>query len=220
MIRSLLILFFTVLVANGQNKNNLNFTSELSAFGLLSVPVGDFASTSSSNQSGYAMTGYGFGLDLFLRTEKDISVIVTGLYSSNKFDGNALLHTANAPQGTTIDIKNYSLFYLIGGAQIDLSLLEDVRLFGLGQVGILFGSFPGYDANNSGFTIRMSSSSASSLALGGGAGVEFLQKIQIRFRYMSSKPTYEGTYSNIQYNGEYGIEQPTKMMVFSVGYAF
>ena len=202
-------------------QTQLTFSPELTVYGLRTIPTGKFASTSDDN-SGFAKSGFGAGVDFALVTQKNVAVVATLNYSTNPIDGEGLKAYNNLPSNVNVQIESYTSMFLMGGARVDIPVAESVQPFGMVQVGLLLGSYPGYKVEDQFIRLSASSASSSSLAFGATVGVKVLGSIHASFRYLTAKPNYQSEISYTLFNGKIVAtgEIPTSMVMVVLGYTF
>lgn len=143
------------------------YTTNYLLFWAISLPVGDFKSTT-SERAGFAKTG------LCLHFEGNGSIYSNLIgYASISFDINK-----------RVDQNSYLTMWNMIGAGTKTKIFNDVELYGLGQIGFLFSNIP----NETNFA-------GASFAYGFGAGVN-IDQLNIGLRYYTGRTEFNPKYAS------------------------
>jgi len=188
-------------------------------YGIMSAPVGDFAS-SESYKAGFAKKGYGIGADLLMVTDKNVDVAGTVHYFSNAIDGLAVIRTGEFPVGFSMESDPFTTLTLLVGAKVRFPVMEQVTPYIMGQVGLMIGRFPGYIISDHIESFVATSSTGTAMAFSLSAGVRVFQSYDISVRYISGRPEYSSDISYTFFNGKIVWEghQPTSVVLVTLGY--
>ena len=192
---------------------------QVSLFGGVSIPSGDFASTSGTTP-GYAKTGYGFGAQYNYFLPNSIFWSLSLNLAFNPMDESAVRQAIGVPSTVSADISSYSTITPMVGFGFYSSSNPDVIFYGQGQIGILFGSTPDIKFSSGSVSVTQSSASSTAIAYGFQAGVTISGKISLSARYISGKPKYKVTASGGGSSFSSEFEQPTGLFQVFAGIAF
>jgi len=183
----------------------------------LSLPLGDFASTS-SQYAGFAKTGYSLGMD-YTRTISNAFVWPTSvMFSMNPTNEEELYRQLGSPPGLTLTVSpTYTLWPLTGpGFQVSQ---PGVSFQGAVQVGLLIGRCPGIKMTYAGSLSEQPSAGATSFAYSLVSNLR-LQRIQLSGRFLSGRPKYNVTATGGGASASGSFEQPTSVFLILAGIGF
>lgn len=215
------VTFILMMFHSLEAQSKLVFTPEFQVYGGASVPVGNFGSTTEDNAA-YAISGYAFGADLMMVSDKNLAVVGSINYSRNPINGAAMLSTNGWPPDYGMDDRSYSSTYMLLGARWNIPVPGPVRPFIMGQGGIAFDVHPGYVLSDKVESFVYSSSTTSSLALSLSAGARVFDSYDLSVRFQQSDPEFESDVSYTWFNGLIIAqgEFPFSTVLVVIGYAF
>ena len=202
--------------------NAVSLPSQFSIFGGMALPVGDFASTSSSG-AGFAKMGFTGGIQFV--TGGQIGFIGIASYTSNPLDDKlkaaiedemsyAFSSTSYSISlnNVSVDIGSYSNILLLAGLKIGTTNTTGTNFFVAPIIGLDIAKYPEVTGNASGdivvyqgypyytysyipFTanLKISSSSATAFVYGVAAEVIISDHLTIAARYIAGKPKFDIT---------------------------
>jgi hypothetical protein len=180
--------------------------SSFSIFGGAAFSMGDFASTDINNtNSCFAKTGFAAGVQFV--TGGQVGFLISALYASNSFDPSQALTEINAwtagsqgARSASISSGHWQSILALVGLKIGTASTSGINFFVAPLIGVDFGklpdisltiadnnySYPGYNISGS---AAMQSSSATALAYGGMAEIDF-GHITLGARFITCKPKF------------------------------
>ncbi|MDP2366471.1 MAG: hypothetical protein Q8M94_22180 [Ignavibacteria bacterium] len=199
--------------------NNIYAQEDLSSmryslYGGASLPQGDFSSTT-SEKAGYAKIGF-CGM---LEGSKSISESVNWT-SSFSLAFNSLDESAMEDQlpGATVTTDNYVTAWIMTGIGFETIASPTVKIYGLGQIGLLFSSFPDIKLSSGGSSITQTTKMGTSFGYGFGVGV-IINKINLGIRYFSGEPEYEQSASYGGMTSSAKVKLPATVLQLLIGFA-
>jgi len=182
----------------------------------LSSPVGEFGAT--DENGGGALPGLCFGGDLSLQMGSGIGWVSSVSFMFNSLDDKALALPDSFH--ASVDAGSWFLITPMTGIRFGGLVSPQVELFGLGQIGLVFGNSPEtkvtvYTSTYQG-TIIAGSASATAFAFGLGGGVILNKHLTASLRYMHSDPEYTISVGPLSAKGK----QSTSVLQIVAGYTF
>jgi hypothetical protein len=191
-------------------------------FGGLSLPTGDFASTSSV-EAGGAKTGFVVGGELGVNLVAGLAWWNTVAVSFNSLNDELVKDLAGV-SSVSGDIGSWTTVWPMTGLRYTTWVAPGVTIYATGQVGILFGSTPEVSVNSGGFRYSSKSFSSSAFAYGFGAGVLIANRFTAGVPYMTGQPEYDVEYlasaPGFTSTTTGKIDQPTSIFQLTVGIMF
>ncbi|HEY5614859.1 MAG TPA: hypothetical protein VIL52_02475 [Bacteroidota bacterium] len=190
----------------------------LSITGGLAMPMGDFASTSST-QSGGATTGFSAGLNLDISLVPMLTVVGSFSYVSNGISDEYVESlTGGSYSG---DVGSWTTIWPMVGIKYSAGLGPVATIYFTGQGGLVLGSSPDADVTSGGFQYSYKSFSSSAFAYGFGAGVKIGGKFFVEIKLLGAQPEYDleatasGPGFTSTFTGKY--DQPTSIIQLNAG---
>lgn len=184
--------------------------------GALVIPAGDFGSTDGEN-AGFAKIGGGALVDGRLLLGESFGWFSTIAFNINPFDEDAVYEDGDF---ATLEADNYFQSWLLTGVGFEAPASKDTRIYGTGQVGVLFSNYPDVTLDTDIGNVEMTTDMASAFAFGLGAGVKY-KNFNFGLRYFSSNPEYEHTYNVAEFSEEAQTEKiSTSAFFVTVGVLF
>ncbi len=215
------LLFFSFLILISLNVCAQSEKSkfQFGVFAGLSVPQGDFGSTS-NEKAGYADLGFCGSIEGALEFVENYYWVSSVSFSLNSLDQESLQNNIQALiPGTTVEAGDYTTAWIMTGLGSDVILSPTIKLYALLQLGLLLPNYPDITISNSSESITQTTSSNPALAYGFGAGIN-ISKFNIGLRYYGGEPEYE---QSATYQGaitKVNVEMPTMILEILLGYNF
>lgn len=205
-----LVFSFTNVMFSQENISPMSF----SLYGGVAFPQGDFSGTS-GDKAGYANTGF----CAMIEASKNLSGTVNWT-SSISLAINSLDESSMEDQlsGFTVTTDNYITTWAMTGIGFETIASPTVKIYGLGQVGLLISSFPDIKLSYSGESITQTTKAGTAFAYGFGAGV-IINKINLGLRYYSGEPEYEQSASYSGVSGTAKVKMPATILQLLVGFS-
>jgi hypothetical protein len=185
----------------------------------MAIPLGDFSATTGTN-AGFAKFGFTFGAEYSHPIGNSAFWLTTVTFSYNSIDEQEYRRAAGFSSAVSLDIGSYSTICPVTGLGFLAPISPDVSFYGVGQMGVLFGTTPEGTAKAGSASISVSSGSGSSFAYTFGAGIRTSKNIGIGVRYLSGKPKYKVTTSGGGYSLNSEYEQSTSIIQIMAGITF
>ena len=191
-------------------------------FGLLSMPMGDYGSDNfEDNKSGYAGTGYGFGIDVAIPlSTPGLSLIGSAAYIHNGtktdevedyIEREIIEDDPDFTHSTNVDFNSWLNIPILGGLKYASPVSPTLSIYGLFMVGInivrigdreinIHGLYTAIEDGEYGYTIDMEESfdGATSFCFSVGGGVVINELINIGFRfYKMGEPEFDGEFRSM-----------------------
>lgn len=179
------------------------------------MPQGDFGSTS-GEKGGYASTGFGGMLEMSKNMNNNINWVTSVSMDINSMD--AATMTNQWGQGT-VTAGNYVTTWVMSGIGIESAASPTVTVYGVGQIGLLFSSFPDITLSSGGQSITQTAKLANAFAIGFGAGF-IINKFSVGLRYYTAEPEYEQSATYMGYTGTAKVKMPAAVLQLMVGVIF
>ena len=211
----LLITLTVTLVAQDEPENMEKM--RISLFGGASLPQSDFGSTS-SQKSGFAKTGFCAMLEGSKRMDQSLNWTSSVSLSINGTDEAVLQSQAQQVfgSGTTVTAGSYVTTWVMTGLKFESPTSSTGGIYAMGQIGILFSSFPDMTFSNSGSSITQTASLATAFAYGFGGGFQ-TEKVNIGLRYYTGEPEYEQSVSGSGISGSAKVKLPATVLQLMLG---
>lgn len=194
--KNLFILFlFFVLSSKTVLSQDLTIDSpkiKFTIYGGASLPQGDFGSSSIRDEkAGFGKTGFCAMAEGSKLLTSSTDLLASVSVSLNGFDTKEVEKQMEG-SGFSVSAANYINTWAMTGVKYTVPYSEKVKIYGTGQIGILFSKRPDLTISSSIFEISETSKTklATTFAYGFGAGVQ-LEKINIGLRYNSGNPEYK-----------------------------
>lgn len=212
-------LFLNIVSAYGQNDDQ-QLGNRLKVFGGMSIPVGDFASTSSP-KAGFSKPGISVGAEFYSEVIRHLEAGLGGAFNLNTLDQAELeRHAQASTPGSSVDIGSWELFWLMGGVGFRLPVSRMINCYGRGNAGLLVGRFPEGTLVAANVQTYHSSATSTAAALGVSFGVLVDRTYDIGFCYFSGEPEYEVTLTSGSNSQNARLDQPTTNIQLTLGYSF
>ncbi|HEY4612490.1 MAG TPA: outer membrane beta-barrel protein [Bacteroidota bacterium] len=190
--------------------------------GGLAIPTGDFASTSST-QSGAAVTGFGIGANISISIIPSLSFVGNFTYISNGINEDYIKDQTGG-QSYTGDVGSWTTLWPMVGVKYSAGVGPIVGIFLTAQGGLLLGTSPEVDITSQGVRGTFKSFSSSAFAYGFGGGVIIADKFTIELRILGGQPEYDSEYtfsgSNFTSTTTSKYDQPTGIIQLNAGIVF
>lgn len=182
------LLFIVLLLSNNIFAQEEIPPVRFSLFGGIVLPQGDFSSTS-GEKGGYASTGFGGMIEMSKNLNENVNWVTSVSLDINSMDANTM--TSQWGQGT-ITGGNYVTTWAMTRIGFESVASPTVRVYGVGQVGLLFSSFPDITLPYGGQSITQTTKMGNAFAFGFGVGL-IINKLNVGLRYYTGEPEYEQT---------------------------
>ena len=193
-----------------------NVTSKrLSLYGGAALPQGDFSSTN-SDKAGYAKTGFCAMIEVSKFLNESINWTSSISLAINSLDESSL---EDQLSGMTVTSGSYITTWAMTGIGFEKTVSPTVKIYGLGQIGLLLSSFPDIKLSYGGESITQTTKLGTAFAYGFGAGV-IINRINIGIRYYSGEPEYEQSASYSGVSGTAKVKMPATILQLLVGFNF
>lgn len=210
-----LLLAFFLLTSNcafAQEEVERISLMKFSLYGGASLPQGDFGSTS-GQKAGYGKSG-------FCAMIEGSKILSPNIFwsSSVSLSVNSLDETEIQKQlgGIPVSAGRYVTTWIMTGLKFGAPTSENAGIYGIGQIGILFSSFPDITLSYMDQSITQTTKPAAAFAYGFGAGVQF-DKINIGLRYYTGEPEYKQSASSGEYSGSAKVSLPATLLQLMLG---
>lgn len=214
--KNLCLMLIIVLTAQPVFSQDIEETSpkvRATIFGGASLPQGDFGSTT-TQESGLAMTGYTGALEISSRANPAISWTSTFSVVINSLDVDEMQKQAGS--SFTVSGGSYTALWGLTGIKFSAPASPTAELYGQAQGGVLHSSFPDIDLTFLGTTIKQTATSKITFGFGVGAGVQ-MKNLNIGIRYYSAKPEYEQSASGGGASAKNTVKLPMSVLLLMVG---
>jgi hypothetical protein len=183
----------------------------------MSFPKGDFSSITPGNpQSGGARRGPCIGVDATYDLTDNLGLSAGTMFSFNDVDGRVF----GLPSAFTVNTNSWRTIWLVAGPSVAMRLSGGAVLEVLGQVGMLAGTSPEVSFDYANQHLYQGSSSSTAAAYRLGIGLVYRERGIFTLRYMGASPDYAVSATNGASSVSAASEQPTSMLVFTVGMRF
>jgi len=187
----------------------------ISLFGGMALPQGDFSATS-GEKGGYAKTGFGGMLELSNTLSERANWVTSVALNVNSIDEATM--TSQWGQGTITGGK-YVTTWAMTGIGFESAASPTVRVYGVGQLGLLFSSFPDITMFYGGQSITQTTKMGTAFAFGFGAGL-IINKLNVGLRYYTGEPEYEQTATYMGVTGTAKVKMPATVLQLMIGINF
>jgi len=210
------VLFLVFIFSNSifaqENTSQMRF----SFYGGAALPQGDFSSTSGKN-AGFANTGFCVLIEGSKILSESVNWTSSVSLAINSLDESSLENQLeNQFYGITVTTDNYITTWAMTGVGIETSASPTVKIYGLGQMGLLLSRFPDITLSYGSASITQTTKMGTAFAYGFGAGV-ILNKINFGIRYYSGEPEYEQTASYGGVTGTAKVKMPATILQLMLG---
>ncbi|MDP3829652.1 MAG: hypothetical protein Q8Q47_00190, partial [Ignavibacteriaceae bacterium] len=120
--------------------------------------------------------------------------------------------------GATVTTDNYVTAWIMTGIGFETIASPTVKIYGLGQIGLLFSSFPDIKLSSGGSSITQTTKMGTSFGYGFGVGV-IINKINLGIRYFSGEPEYEQSASYGGMTSSAKVKLPATVLQLLIGFA-
>lgn len=169
-----------------------------SLYGGAAVPQGEFGSIS-GDKGGFANTGFCAMIEGSRVLAENINWISSVSLAINGTDEASLENDVqDIYPDITVTSGNYTTIWAMTGIGFETIASPEIRIYGLGQMGLLFSSFPDITFSSGGESISQTTTSEVAFAYGLGTGI-IINKLNISIRYYASEPEYK---QSVSYMGE------------------
>ncbi len=184
---------------------------------VLSLPMGELASTATSGNSGFAKTGFGGSVEYGMGIVRGFGFAVGGQFNTHSVDAATL--ASQLGTGISVDAGSWTLIWLTAGPAFNLEISEGTRIYGVGRLGLLFGSSPAFTISTTSASGKQNSSSGSAFGYGISAGVIFGGNFDVGLGFLSAEPEYSATGRALNGNAfTTTFKQPSTIFQIGVGY--
>jgi hypothetical protein len=206
------VLFLVFIFSNSifaqENTSQMRF----SFYGGAALPQGDFSSTS-GEKAGYANTGFCVLIEGSKILSESVNWTSSVSLAINSLDESSM---ENQLSGITVTTDNYITTWVMTGIGFETSASPTVKIYGLGQMGLLLSRFPDITLSYGGESITQTTKTGTAFAYGFGAGV-IINKINFGIRYYSGEPEYEQTASYGGVTGTAKVKMPATILQLMLG---
>jgi hypothetical protein len=199
----------------------LSTESHFSLFGGLSLPAGDFASTS----GGAAKLGYTIGAEYELRFGKYVGWIIQFNYTRNAIDDDALRGQFGLG-GFPFNLSSTPWITLapVTGVKLTGPLSPDFSVFCTLGAGAAFGTSPELNITGQGFSVNQSAAKATAFTFSISGGFLVADIFRVDAKYMETTLKYDisvhATAPGLEISGTGQAEQKTSVILIEVGVEF
>ncbi len=183
-------------------------------FAGVSVPVGDFGSTSASS-GGAANLGFCVGIEGSMELTPGFAWLTSVDLSINSMDLDGLL----GGTGLQGDAGSWVLVWAMTGLKFYGNTSSNGQVFGAAQIGLLFGNSPEVTLSSLGVSAVQKSSSATTFAFSMSGGF-CIDGVILGLRYMVSEPEYDLMASSGLVSATTVYKQPTAVLQLTLGLLF
>jgi hypothetical protein len=178
--------------------------------------VGDFSATSGQKAS-FAKLGGIVGAECYYRNFN-----ATVAFSFNPGDDDALLNAFHSGGGSGYAAAfdgSYSNMWIMAGYSYEHPLNEQFKLYGFGQVGLIYAMPPKMNYRQGNTTWTWESDNAAGFAWGLGVGVKINNQFLAGLRYYTAEPEYTQRAVGYPFT-EVKTKLPCALFAITVGYMF
>lgn len=209
------LLFVVILLSNSIFAQEETSPMRFSLLGGIVLPQGDFGSTS-GEKGGYASTGFGGMLEMSKNLNENINWVTSVSLDMNSIDDNTM---TNQWGHGTVTGGNYVTTWTMTGIGVESVASPTVKVYGVGQVGLLFSSFPDITMSSGGQSITQTAKMGTAFAFGFGAGL-IINKLNVGLRYYTGEPEYEQTATYMGVTGTAKVKMPATVLQLMIGFNF
>lgn len=210
-----ILLFVVILLSSSVFAQDEKPPVRFSLSGGIVMPQGDFGSTS-GEKGGYASTGFGGMLEMSKNMNENINWVTSVSMDINSMDANTM---TNQWGHGTVTAGNYVTTWVMTGIGIESVASPTVKVYGVGQIGLLFSSFPDITLSSGGQSITQTAKLANAFAFGIGAGL-MINKLNVGLRYYTAEPEYEQSATYMGYTGTAKVKMPAAVLQLMLGVNF
>lgn len=194
---------------DGEQTTQTRTGYDVTLFGGVSIPLGDFSAPS----GGAAKTGFAVGADGSLALSSALSWMSSVNLSVNSLDIRSVIKTHPSSRFST-SAGSWTLVWALTGLRVSGNVSPQAELFGFGQAGLLWGTFPRISDGEE--PLNFGSATAFGFAFGGGMTISCPS---LSVRYLSGEPQYELTLPECYIDGK-KAPQPTSCLLITGGVTF
>lgn len=207
------VLFLVFILSNNICAQENATPMRFSLYGGAALPQGDFGSTN-GDKAGYANTGF-----CAIIEGSKILIESVNWTSSISFAINSLDESSMEDQssGITVTTDNYITTWAMSGIGFETIASPTVKIYGLGQIGLLLSSFPDIKLSYGGESITQTKKMGTAFTYGFGAGI-IINKFNIGIRYYSGEPEYEQSASYSGVSSTAKVKMPATILQLLVGF--
>ncbi|MDP3148905.1 MAG: hypothetical protein Q8N83_07220 [Ignavibacteria bacterium] len=209
------LLFIVLLFSNSIFAQEETSPLRFSLLGGVVLPQGDFGATS-GEKGGYASTGFGGMIEMSKNLNENVNWVTSVSLDMNSIDDNTM---ESQWGGGTITGGNYVTTWAMTGIGFESAASPTVKVYGVGQVGLLFSSFPDITMSSGGVSITQTTTMGTAFAFGFGGGIK-IDKINIGLRYYTGEPEYEQTATYMGVTGTAKVKMPATVLQLMLGINF
>ena len=186
-------------------------------FAGVSLPQGDFGSTSSQKAS-FAQTGFSAMLEGSKPLDKSLNWTSSLSLSVNSVNETEMQNQVQRVfgSGVTVTAGSFITTWAMTGLKAESPTSSTGSVYAVGQIGILFSSFPDITLSGSGNSVTQTTTSSPAFAYGIGAGFQ-TEKINVGLRYFAGEPEYEESASGGGSSSSLKVKMPVAVLQFILG---
>ena len=194
--------------------------NHLVVYGGLSLPTGEFASTSLSDMSaGLARPGLAEGLEFTSEVVPSFEVGVMVGVSVNSMDDTGMdAYFHSILPYATVNTGSWILIPFVGSAGFSIHTSPWLDLFGRGYAGVVIGNSPDMTVSGSGNSVHQISGTSLVAGYGAGVGVLISHQYSICVRYLTCEPEYSVAAWVNGYSASGKFKQQTSIVLLTLGY--
>ncbi len=206
------VLFFVFTFSNNIFAQENTSSMRFSLYGGAALPQGDFSSTNGV-KAGYAKIGFLGMIEGSKYLSESVNWTSSISLAINSLDESEM---ENKLSGITVSSGNYITTWAMTGVGFETVASPSVKIYGIGQIGLLLSSFPDITLSSGGTSITQTTKMGTSFAYGFGAGV-IINKVNLGIRYYSGEPEYEQTASYGGSTATAKVKMPATILELLIG---
>ena len=206
-----LVFIFSNSIFAQENTSPMRF----SLYGGAALPQGDFSSTN-GNKAGYAKIGFTAMVEGSKILSESVNWTSSIALAINSLDESEMENKLSGT-GITVSSGNYITTWAMTGVGFETVASPSVKIYGIGQIGLLLSSFPDITLSSGGTSITQTTKMGTAFAYGFGAGV-IINKINLGIRYYSGEPEYTETASYGGITNTFKAKLPATVLQLLLGF--
>lgn len=207
------VLFLVFILSNNILAQENISPFHFSLYGGAALPQGDFSSTN-GDKAGYAKTGFCAMIEGSKNIAESINWVSSVSLASNSLDESEM---ESKLSGISVSSGNYITTWFMTGIGFETVASPSVKIYGIGQIGLLLSSFPDITLSSGGTSITQTTEMGTAFAYGFGVGV-IINKINVGIRYYSGEPEYTETASYAGVTNTFKAKLPATVLQLLIGF--
>ena len=194
-------------------QENITYPMRFSLYGGAALPQGDFGSAN-GEKAGYAKTGFCASFEGSKNISESINWVSSVSLALNSVDESEI---ESKLSGVTVSSGNYITTWTMTGVGFETVASPSVKIYGIGQMGLLLSSFPDITLSAGGTSITQTTEMGTAFAYGFGVGI-IINKINLGIRYYTGEPEYTESASYGGTTNTFKAKLPATILQLLIGF--